>query len=263
MLLSGAASSGAQTPATQPATESLPGTLVRFDLVRVPGGTLRRGGDGDGANPVDIKPFWIGKTEVTWDLFDVWAFQLDLTQAQPAAGADAQARPSKPYGAPDRGFGHAGYPALAMTRHAAEAFCRWLSKKTGKTYRLPTEAEWEYACRAGVVDEKHVAPDELAKQAWSAGNSDEKTHPVGTKPPNAWGLHDMAGNVGEWVTPVDGDKTALIARGGSYNDAAEEVGCGARATQDESWNETDPQDPKSKWWLSDGPFVGFRVVRED
>jgi hypothetical protein len=73
----------------------------------------------------------------------------------------------------------------------------------------------------------------------------------------------MAGNVGEWLTPVDGDKTALIARGGSYNDAAEEVGCGARATQDESWNETDPQDPKSKWWLSDGPFVGFRVVRED
>jgi formylglycine-generating enzyme required for sulfatase activity len=150
-----------------------------------------------------------------------------------------------------------------MTRHAAEEFCRWLSKKTGKTYRLPTETEWAYACLAGVVDDKHVTPAELAKQAWSADNSDEKTHPVGTKTPNAWGLHDMAGNVAEWVTPVHGDKNALVVRGGSYNDPAEDVGCGARATQDEAWNETDPQDPKSKWWLSDAPFVGFRVVQED
>src|SRR5688500_13073133 len=72
MLL--ADSARAESPATRPATESLPGTLVTFDLVRLPGGMLLPAGEDNDARPVEVKPFWIGKTEVTWDLFDVWAF---------------------------------------------------------------------------------------------------------------------------------------------------------------------------------------------
>src|SRR5947207_15485993 len=108
-----------------PYLDSIPGTLVRFEMMPVPGD----------------RPFWIGKTEVTWDEYDVWAFRLDLTPQERSSGVDATARPSRPYGAPDRGFGHHGYPALAMTHFAAQTYFAWLSTKTGKRYRLPTRSE--------------------------------------------------------------------------------------------------------------------------
>src|SRR2546428_473107 len=114
-----------------PYRDSIPGTLVRFDMMPVPG------------DP----PFWIGKTEVTWDEYDVWAFRLDLTPRERSSGMDATARPSRPYGAPDRGFGHHGYPALALTYFAAPTYCARLSAKTRKKYPLPTHAEWTRAAR--------------------------------------------------------------------------------------------------------------------
>ena len=211
-----------------------------------------------GEAPVKVGPFWIGKTEVTWDAYDIFVFRLDLTEQQKTEGVDATSRPSKPYGAPDRGFGHQGYPALGVTFYAAEQFCQWLSAKTGKKYRLPTEAEWEYACRAGAASEEK--PESLDRTAWYWENADDKTHPVGTKAPNAWGLYDMLGNVAEWCRGADGTP---VVRGGSYNDRAAKVGVTARALQTPAWNATDPQNPKSKWWLANAPFVGFRVLREE
>jgi formylglycine-generating enzyme required for sulfatase activity len=253
-------------------TQTLEGTLATFDMVPVPGCTYEYADpDNEGAKTtVEIKPFWIGKTEVTWDLYDVYRLRLDEPNA---GGSDAQgsgaeeptdpdaiSRPSKPYGAPDLNFGHDGFAAMHITYHAATNYCKWLSKKTGKNYRLPTEAEWEYACRAGQLPAGPIEDTELlGKLAWYFDNAESKTHKCGTKEPNAWGIYDMLGNVGEWCTDPD-HKPAL--RGGSYREEAPDVNPAARRLQEPSWQMADPQIPKSKWWLSDGPFAGFRVICE-
>lgn len=245
--------SSASSPVTY--TETIPGTLVKFDMVRIPGGEIELADPAKkGAKrTVKIKPLWFGKTEVTWDEYDVFVFGLDVPAGK-TGGPDAISRPSKPYGMADRGWGHQGYPAINLSFFGAEQYCKWLSKKTGKKYRLPTEAEWEYACRAG----KPVpSSQELEKYAWFW---QEKTQPVGKKLPNAWGLYDMYGNVGEWCVDLNGKP---VVCGSSYDDLAKDVTPTRRRYPDPSWQANDPQSPKSKWWLSDGTFVGFRVVRED
>jgi formylglycine-generating enzyme required for sulfatase activity len=231
--------------------ETIPGTTVSFEMVQVPGGTVTVDG-----KAVTVAPFAIGRTEVTWDMYDVFALNLDARSTSGGRGADAIARPSQPYGAPDYGWGHAGYPAISITKSAAEAFAEWLSKTTGKHYRLPTDAEWTHAAilAAGGPELDPKRADEIA---WHAGSADAKTHPVGTKKPDALGLFDLFGNAQEWVD-TGGDR--LLTRGGSFRDPAAALGPAARAEQDDSWNERDPQLPKSSWWLSDGPFVGFRLV---
>lgn len=261
---------GASAQGTKPAiakpltayTETIPGTVVKFDMLPVPGGTYTITDPKTGKpKQVTIKPFYIGKTEVTWDEFDVFVHRLDAPETQKTGGADAISRPSKPYGAVDRGFGHKGYPAISMSYLAAQKYCEWLSAKTGKKYRLPTEAEWEYACRAGVLPAGPIADkDLLDKLAWHWGNSDDKTHKVATKQPNAWGIYDMLGNVAEWCQPMD--DAVPVVRGGSFYDNPEKVHPAARAKYTPDWQMNDPQNPKSKWWLTDAPFVGFRVVCE-
>lgn len=231
--------------------QKIEGWLPSFYLRRIPAGEITMGG-----KKVAVKALWVGETEITWDVYDIYAFRMDQTEEQKAHGVDAEARPSKPYGAPDRGFGHAGRAALGMTINAAEMFCKWLNKKTGKTYRIPTEAEWEYAARAGQQDNK-VNLDEVA---WYWDNADDKAHPVGKLKPNAWGLFDMLGNTWEWAIDLKG--TPVVC-GGSYNDKAEKVSFTAREYYNPKWQEADAHVPKSKWWLSDGPFIGMRVVRED
>jgi len=235
--------------------DSIPGTLVVFEMVPVPAGSVSLVGSEE-RQTVAVDPFWIGRTEVTWDEFDVFALQLD----KPASGAeaDATARPSRPYGAPDRGFGHTGYPAISITRHAAEAYCAWLSAKTGRTYRLPTDAEWSRAASLGLPTADPLAPARLDALAWFRTNAGGATHAVASKEPDALGLHDLLGNAAEWVVLADG---SAVVRGGSYRDPVERVRPDARARQSGSWNESDPQIPKSRWWLSDAPFVGFRIVR--
>jgi formylglycine-generating enzyme required for sulfatase activity len=257
LALSAAGGTAAESPQTS--VQTIKGTLVKFEMVRIPGGSFTPGGkDAGSTTAVKVAPFWIGKTEVRWDEYDIFALRLDLTDEQRADRRIARTRPSKPYGAPDYGFGHQGYPVLSVTYYAAEQYCRWLSSLTGRKYRLPTEIEWEYAARAGAT--APLKPEELEKQAWHWENAEDKTHAVATKAPNAWGLHDMLGNAGEWATATDGQP---VLCGGTYNDRAANVHYGARARQTPAWNVTDPQDPKSRWWLSDGPFVGFRVVREE
>ena len=245
-VLGGLAFIPPQAPA--PVKDSIPGTLVTFEMVPVPGGTVTVDG-----KPVQVPPFHIGRTEVTWDMYDLFALAQDAKE-----GADAVARPSQPYGAPDYGWGHAGFAAISIARPAAEAFCAWLSARTGKTYRLPTEAEWVHAATLAAGGAT-LAPDRRDALAWHRGNAVAKAHPAGKRQPDGLGLFDLFGNAAEWVTTADG---SFVTRGGSFRDPPEKVGPEARAVQDESWNERDPQLPKSKWWLSDGPFVGFRLVRQ-
>ena len=231
--------------------QEVPGTVVEFKMVRVPDGTISMDGKSH-----EIKGLWFGETEVTWDTFDVWAFRMDLTPELNAADFDAESRPSRPYGAPDRGYGHQGYAALSMTHNGAKMFCKWLSKKTGRKYRLPTEAEWEYAARA----EFENGLQDLDARAWYVDNAENKAHPVKSKKPNSWGLYDMLGNAAEWCDPSIGDEP--MVRGGDFTKGAAGVGFGAREGYSPEWQERDAQIPKSEWWLSDGHFIGMRVVCE-
>jgi formylglycine-generating enzyme required for sulfatase activity len=222
--------------------ETIAGTTVTFEMVPVPAGK-------------DIQPFFIGRTEVTWDMYDVFVLGLDRP-AGSSGGSDGVARPSNPYGAPDYGWGHAGFPAISVARAGAETFAKWLSQKTGRVYRLPTEAEWMHAASLAAGPAAPAQP-EIGTLAWHRGNAEDRTHPVASKRADRLGLFDLFGNAAEWVTaPND----ALVVRGGSFRDAPGSVGPSSRAVQDASWNERDPQLPKSRWWLSDGPFVGFRLV---
>jgi formylglycine-generating enzyme required for sulfatase activity len=292
------------TPAhfPEPYTERIPGSKVRFTMVGIPGGTFLMGspkeekGRGDDEGPqheVSLRPFWMGRCEVTWDEYDL--FYKDnpgLRSEQKTAEKegkqdriDAVSRPTPPYIDPTFGYGQEGYPVVGVSHHAAMVYCRWLSQKTGRTYRLPTEAEWEYACRAGSKAAYFFGddPSKLDQYAWYAGNSDEVTHPVGKKKPNRWGLYDMLGNAAEWCLdsyeakaydrfPADkavrapvllptADRFPNVVRGGSWDDKAPRLRCAARVASDPKWNKIDPEKPKSIWWLAQGDVVGFRVVR--
>jgi formylglycine-generating enzyme required for sulfatase activity len=231
----------------------LAGAAATIRMMPIPAGTLEvTDPAAGGPRSVAVGPLWMSQTEVPWDLFDVYVYRLDEADPAEAAGADAISRPSKPYLPPDRGFGHAGYPAISIAHDSAAQFCAWLSAKTGGHFRLATEAEWEFACRGGGADE---AP--IGDRAWHAGNAGNKSHPVGEKLPNAYGLHDMLGNVVEWTEGLDGKP---VTRGGGFMDAPEALNCQTRTPYNRTWQSRDPQIPKSTWWLSDGPFVGFRIV---
>jgi formylglycine-generating enzyme required for sulfatase activity len=280
-------------------TETIPGTKVSFDMIAVPGGAFSlgspadekgRAGDEGPQRRVRVRPFWVGRCEVTWDEFDAffrterWASNYDNEDAL-KKNADAVTRPTPPYIDETQGFGREGHPVVGVSHHAAMEYCHWLSKVTGKKYRLPTEAEWEYACRAGSSSAYFFGDDQadLEDHAWFRGNSNEATHPVGRKKPNAWGLHDVHGNVAEWCldhyqtdayAAYPRDKLTLapvlmptekryphVVRGGSWDDDAVHCRSAARLASDKKWNKLDPEQPQSIWWLSSCDFVGFRVVR--
>lgn len=232
-------SGGAANP--EPARRSIPipGTALAIDLVEVP---LSEG-----------RSLWFGRTEVTWELLD--AFVHGPEEVAPAEGADAVARPSKPYISMDRGFGHHGFPAISVSHRNAAEFCRWLSRKTNRTFRLPTREEWSKACERGSID-----ADRVPECAWCAENAQRKTHAVAGRAADAAGLFDMRGNACEWATQPDG---TFVVMGGSYRDAAAKLDCGTCVAESKAWNASDPQIPKSEWWLADGGFIGFRVVCED
>lgn len=230
---------------------TLPGSVVKINMVAIPSGTVTVGG-----KPIPIKPFWIADTETAWEAFDEFLKSGDPSPAydQTKYKPDAIARPSKSYILPDLGWGHHGFPAINISILNATMFCRWLSSKTGQKYRLPTEAEWEYACRAGSKNDP--TNEEVKKEAWYA---DTRTHPVGKKQPNAWKLYDMLGNTGEWAIDPAGNP---VLCGPTFKDPLDKVKPSTHAYQVPAWQATDPQLPKSRWWLSDGNFCGFRIVRE-
>jgi formylglycine-generating enzyme required for sulfatase activity len=176
------------------------------------------------------------------------------------------------------GMGINGFPAISMTQHAANKYAEWLSAKTGEFYRLPTEAEWEYACRAGTTTPFYFGSDvsQLKDYAWYSENSGGKYQKVETKKPNSWGLYDMLGNVMEWTLDAyapykPGPETEpwvvetrpypTSVRGGSWNDPAAQVRCASRVASDPSWKQQDPQLPKSIWYETDAQWLGFRLIR--
>jgi formylglycine-generating enzyme required for sulfatase activity len=279
-------------------TESVPGTKIQFEMVAIPAGTFvmgspagepGRAADEGPAHTVRIAPLWVARTETTWDQYDPFAFGQSVpaptTTGAPAtpAGADAMSRPSPPYGDESFGFGKGTQPAINVQHHAAMEYCRWLSLKTGKFYRLATEAEWEYAARAGTTTAYSFGndPAQLGQYGWFSGNSGGRPHPVGQKAANAWGLFDMHGNVAEWIVdhydpkyyaqvPANAQGPVLLpsdrrysygARGGSWDDPAARLRSAARRGSTEEWNRRDPQSPQSIWWHTDATFVGFRIVR--
>lgn len=235
-------------------TETLPKSAVKVEMIAIPGGKVKIGKE-----EVEVKPFWIAKTETPWEAYDAFLASGEPSKPydQTEFAADAIARPSRGYILPDLGWGHNGYPAISLNHMSVEMYVRWLSSVTKKKYRLPTEAEWELACRAGKTNNAMMDLPTANKTAWHAGNSGGVTHPVGKKEPNAFGLHDMYGNVGEWATDMKGEP---LLCGGTFRDKLDLQIPTARRRYDASWQESDPQLPKSRWWLADAPFAGFRVV---
>jgi formylglycine-generating enzyme required for sulfatase activity len=284
----------------KPYAEKIQNTEVSFDMLPIPAGTFKMGspaseeGRKDDEGPqveVKLEAFWMGKCEVKWEEYELWGLGLDLQRrkaknAEPNdwnKAADALTIPTKPYADMTFGMGKDGYPAVCMTQFAAKMYCKWLSGKTGRYYRLPTEAEWEYACRAGTEAPYSFGddPEQLADYGWFEGNCEEKYQKVGKKKPNPWGLCDMHGNVCEWTldqyTPDRykqlGDKLVdsplnpvtkmypQVVRGGAWTDEANLLRSAARRGSSKDWKAQDPQIPQSIWYYTDANFVGFRVVR--
>lgn len=271
-------------------TTRIPATEVSFQMVPVPGGEFlmgtldtERGHKKDEApvHAVRIEPFWMSAHEVMWNEYRLFMF---ATQAGEGAVKDPQvdavSRPTRPYVEMSFGMGIDGYPAIGMTQHGANKYAEWLSAKTGQFYRLPTEAEWEYACRGGSKTTFPWGddPSQLNDYAWFADNSDGKYQKVMTKKANVWGLYDMLGNVMEWTLDAyapytDAGKPITepwnkstkpypqSVRGGSWADGVSKLRCGSRVASDPSWKQQDPQLPKSIWYHTDAPWLGFRLVR--
>ncbi|MBI4657968.1 MAG: SUMF1/EgtB/PvdO family nonheme iron enzyme [Verrucomicrobia bacterium] len=251
--------------------QHIPGTEASFELVAIPGGTITVGSPENEADrepsdlpqkTVTIQPFWMGRYEIRWDAFMPFVFaEWDKTEVKEGE-ADGFTRPTKPYGSLFREHGQDGHPALGMSHFAATQFCKWLSVRTGLEFHLPTEAEWEYACRAGATTAYFWGNDaaQADSYGWFVDNSDLTTHPLGKKAPNKFGLYDMVGNLAEWCAP-ETDDGPRAARGGAFTEPVTRLRCAARMIDVPEWNALDPQIPKSIWWLSSADYVGIRVVR--
>ncbi|MEY2949673.1 MAG: formylglycine-generating enzyme family protein [Saprospiraceae bacterium] len=256
----------------------IPGSDISFEMVSIPSGKI---------SGAEIPEFWMGVREVTWDEFALFQEkQLDTeisTHPTLPYKLDAISRPTPQYIDFSYGMGkEGGFPAVSMTRRAALAYCQWLYKKTGVFFRLPTEAEWQYVCSEGSGQKlppsySEVSPDEFA---WFDESSDEKYHTTGTKKPNQWGVYDLIGNVSEWTMdgysedyyleleskgekgilwPLKKHPTSVM--GSNYQSSKTDCNCQTKIASTAQWQKRDPQIPKSKWWNTDAPFVGFRLVR--
>lgn len=298
--------------------ETIPGTSASISMIAIPGGTFTMGSPESEAfhqadeapqRQVEVSPFFMAELEVTWDQF--WAFYgetMSEGRTPPAKvyannsreDVDAVSGPTPPFGFPDQGWGMGDRPAITMTHYSAETFCQWLSLKTGKKYRLPTEAEWEYAARGGTSTPYFFEgePGDYTNEGFWNGifgadttfinryaiymnNSNNRSQEPVKVQANPFGLKNMLGNVMEYCSDwyaedayaqmQDGAKdpkgpdsgTEHVVRGGSYNSDAAELRCASRGhTDHDTWLRTDPQNPKSIWWYSDIKGIGFRVVCE-
>ncbi|MBT8398592.1 MAG: SUMF1/EgtB/PvdO family nonheme iron enzyme [Gemmatimonadetes bacterium] len=312
-------------------TERIPGTSVSFDMIAVPGGSFEMGspetegyreGDEGPRHQVTLGPFWMARVETTWNEFEAW-YRATLVEGRTdtrrmeeepsgaaaggegrtdAADVDALTGATPPYVPPDQGWGKGDRPAITMTHHAAVQYTRWLSQVTGKRYRLPTEAEWEYAARGGTGTpyffegepsdytaarflNRVFGPNTEVLDRYSIhrGNSGARTQSPSDMEPNPFGLVNMLGNVKEFTSdwyaedtygaraaagpvqdPVGPESgTEHVIRGGSFRSDPAALRVAARDhTRTGACLVTDPQIPKSLWWYSDCDDIGFRVVRE-
>ncbi len=303
-LMGGSALAAQTNEAGDRVVQVIPGTSASFEMAFLPGGSFRIGsppdeiGRDDDEGPqreVTIDAFWMGTTEVTYDVYSIFRDRrldsgVGAVQDLPF-DADAVTRPSPPYEDPSHGMSGPGRPATGMTRVAALRFARWLSEKTGRLYRLPTEAEWEFACRAGFDDPYGLGAGGRAEQAptaavldahaWFAENSGGSLRDVAAKSANRWGIQDLLGNAAEWTLdpyaadfyaslPSDGSavnpstgpsaRGRGVVRGGAFDDDLPRLRCADRFEETPRWKDRDPQIPKSRWWNTDSPHVGFRLV---
>lgn len=300
--------------AMKPYTETIP--LVengKIELLPIPAGTFKIGSpdseaghqpDESPQKSVTIEPFWMAKLETTWDLYLPYMANgkarnkdgtlnrdSNLTTSEAPEVRDGETlidtitQPTPPY-VPmhfSMGDGYSkDFPAVGVTYHAANKFCEWLSAQTGHFYRLPTDAEWEYACRAGTTTAYSFGDDaaKLGDYAWFADNSEFQYQKVGTKKPNPWGLYDMHGNVAEltldqyfqdayaklkdgainpWIPPTT--RYPTVIRGGHWDADADALRSSTRAQTSAAFKIQDPQIPKSIWYFTDAPWLGFRIVR--
>jgi len=299
--------------------EQIPGTSVSFDMVAIPGGTFKMGSpanekfrraDEGPVRDVTVSRFFMGKVQVSWD--EYWSYHVETSSEgrippevmkernKNALAIDAISGPTPPFGVPSQGWGEGSRPAITMTHYSAEIYCKWLSMKTGKKYRLPTEAEWEYAARGGTETPYFFPgnPKKFSSQGWWNKmfgpdttvinsfviynmNSGSKTQEPSRVRENPFGLKNMLGNVleycSDWYAPNAYSMTATtvtnpkgpengtehVIRGGNYNSDAADLRVAARfVTKTEEWLKTDPQQPKSIWWYTDMKGIGFRVVYE-
>ena len=272
----------AANPTTLPTRKvRIPGTTVDIEMVKIPAGKVELAGlkPDDAARVIEVKSIWVARTETTWDMVDPWRLGTPKPR-HPGTAIDAITIPSqKPYA--DFGFSFEGYPVNGLTYVAATRYCNWLRDQTDLPFRLPTEAEWEYAARCGGPPLADLTAEQLDRIAWTATNSSIKfehqiptgwntfitksekavTHPVGKKPPNAWGLYDTLGNVAEWVRVEQGERPFL--KGGHFLSQPDEVNSSKRLYETKEWRRHDPSDPPAKAWFPDAPFANFRVVCED
>lgn len=292
-----------------PYTTTIPGTDVAFEMIPVPGGTFKMGSPADEDSRSDdegpqievkVDPMWVAKTEVTWAQY--WEF-MELYSAFKEFEAngtrvvnddnkvDAITAPTELY-EPSYTYEYGErpqQPAVTMTQYAAQQFTKWLSRITGQQFRLPTEAEWEYAARGGSTAAYAWGddPDQADDYAWYFDNADDGAVEVGSKQPNAFGLHDMHGNVAEWTVnqytedgyadfdsgqPINAIEVVkwpetpspCVVRGGSWEMDLEDLRCAARLpSDDDEWKVDDPNFPRSPWWFTSDPArgVGFRLFR--
>ena len=297
-----------------PYTEAVQDTDLKIEMVFIPEGRFTMGSPADEPGRQaheapqverDIEGFWMSSREITWQLYQEFLERKSGKAAMTGAGdktseamtdgsdpgydarsgetvmmeADAVSGATVPYVDMSLGMGTGpGLPVGNVTRKAAARFCKWLSAKTGHFYRLPTEAEWEYAARAGSPEPYFFGADpaDLDAYAWHDGNSEGTYHKVGEKDPNPWGLYDMYGNVAEWVldgydpealaesaasyTPAEKEYPGIL-KGGYFGQAPAAQRSAARLMSDPVWKDRDPQFPRSQWWFTDAPFAGFRIVR--
>lgn len=297
--------------------EQIPGTPISINMVAIPGGSFKMGSsekepfhkaDESPVRNVTLRPFFMAEVEVTWDQF--WAFYASTMSEgrtppetvyanNSRTDVDAVSGPTPPFGFPDQGWGFGDRPAITITHYAAETFCQWLSLKTGKKYRLPTEAEWEYAARGGTETPYFFAgnPKDFSDQGfWRkffdasteeisayiiyGKNSKNRTQEPSNVNANPFGLKNMLGNVMEYcadkydpeayskggdnvTNPIVTEGTEWVVRGGSYSSDAADLRSAARDySKHDNWLKTDPQQPKSIWWYSDIKGIGFRIVCE-
>ena len=266
--------------------QTVKGTNMSLKMTPIPAGHFlmgspktEKGRETDESIPrkINISAFYMSVYEITYDQYDFFRDEEKDSDPKP----DGITRPSPPYIDLTLGMGkQGGFPANSMSQYSALMSCKWLYEKTDIFYRLPTEAEWEYACRAGATTTFPFGDDtkKLKEYSWFSQNSKDKYHKVGELKPNDWGLYDMLGNVMEWtldeyrtdyiqittdtdpsVTPTERHPRTL--KGGCFSDKATDLRSANRIQSDPIWNRRDPQIPKSKWWNADAPFIGFRIVR--
>ena len=271
--------------------ENILGSNKRIKMIAINGGRFTMGSpkhergrnkDEGPAQDVLVDDFWIAEMEVSWDLYELF---LDRTvdHIKGAKGnidldIDGISGATTPY----VNYNKNGYPIINVTQFAASQFCKWLTAKTGNYYRLPTEAEWEYACRGGEQGAYSFGnrSKTINEHAWYKKNSEGKIHKGGQKEPNGYGLYDMHGNAAEWVLDSYEPETYIVwgrgadnpikknqalyprvVRGGSYKDDLSKLRSASRGYSTHTWKQRDPQVPKSLWWHTDATHIGFRIVR--